>query len=76
MKKCKDCKCANCVKNANICLNTPTPCGDVCCDICNGKSMAINFCSGHFTLDQVNLMISLIKSGLSQKEAYEFVKNA
>ena len=74
MKKCKGCKCANCVYNSNVCLNTPKPCQDNCCDICNGYSMCVNWCSGHLTLKEVNKIMELMKKGLTFEEAHAIIR--
>ncbi len=74
MKKCKDCKCANCVRNENICLNTPTPCIGCFCDICEGSDMAVYYCNNHLTLKEVEYMGKLIKNGLTYEEAYAIIK--
>ena len=68
MMTCK-CKCATCVRNAKIYVNTPDPCFFCDCDICGDQDMALDYCSRHLTLAQVNAMAELVKQGLTMEEA-------
>ena len=74
MKNCKECKCANCVRNANICSNTPTSCPGCFCEFCGEDDFSVNFCNQHLTLKEVNLMVELVKQGLTNDEAYAIIK--
>lgn len=74
MKNCKDCKCATCVRNSNICLNTPTPCAGCFCEFCGADDFSVQFCNQHLTIDEVNLMVELVKKGLTHDEAYAIIK--
>lgn len=76
MIRCKECKCANCVRNSNICLNTPTPCPGCFCEFCGeDEDFSVNYCNQHLTLNEVNLMIKLKKQGLTNEEAYAIIKS-
>lgn len=68
-RECKICKCRDCVRNGNYCVNTPNPCLLCFCDECSDGDFAVYECNGRMTIEQVNLILELTKKGLTTEEA-------
>ena len=74
MKKCEGCKCANCVRNIEVCSNTPTPCVGCMCDLCKREEFAVYYCNKHLTIEEVEYIGKLLRNGLTIEEAFAIIK--